>query len=249
MRDFPASSLLMGRSNYPTKDYSNLYNQTFSGVTCSDCTKRKVEDVLECKWCDPVAQCPYEIAKRQALKSNQVCSNTYYYLYEANHVGTLRNRELVIIDECDSLENILMSYVEVSFSQRQVSDFHLPTPSKKTVEDAWLQWAVEAKDVLNDQVSQLSEPTFQSSVQYVKTYNRINRAYSDVCRLTDLAIGLPAGGWIYTGYGEGNLQFRPVKVSAMAEQSLWRHGLRFLLMSATIISTQEMADSLGLNDA
>lgn len=246
MRDFPASTLLMGRSNYPTKDYPHLYNQTFNGVTSADCTKRRLEEVLECKWCDPVSQCPYEIAKRKAILSNQVCSNTYYYLYEANHVGTLRNRELVIIDECDGLENILMSYVEVSFSQRQVTDLKLPTPSKKTVEEAWLDWGNESKEILRDQTLGLAEPSYSSSIQYVKQYNRVNRAYSDILRLTDPAFGLPAGGWIYTGYGEGNIQFRPVKVSQMAEQCLWRHGLRFLLMSATIISTQEMADSLGL---
>ena len=246
MRDFPDAALLMGRSNYPTEDYSDLFGTSFSSVTCSDCTKKKVDGVLQCRWCSQVSLCPYEIAKRYAAKSAQVCSNTWYYFYECNHPGTKRNRQLVVIDECDGLENILMSYVEVSFSARMVEDLHLPTPKKKTVEDSWYEWAIESNNIISKEIANLREPGFTTSIQDLKRYQRTHRAAEDIKRLCDPEIGISSGGWVYTGYGSGNLQFKPIKVDRYAKEYLWQHGLRFLLMSATIISTQEMADSLGL---
>lgn len=247
MRDFPQSALLMGRSNYPTQGYPHLYGSSFSSVTCADCTKTKVQGIYKCKWCDPVKDCPYEQAKITAVRSSQVCSNTYYFLYEANHPGTLKGREFVVIDECDTLEQILMSYIQVSFTQRQISLLNLPVPDKKTVESAWIEWSTCCRDILRRQVSELSPPRLISSADEIKLYNRTNRAYEDIRRLTNKSTGLESGGWVYTGYREGSVEFKPVRVDKYANQVLWRHGLRFLLMSATVISTDELADSLGLN--
>ena len=49
-----------------------------------------------------------ERAKFGALISAQTCTNTYYFLNEANYIGRLAGRGIVIIDECDTLESILI---------------------------------------------------------------------------------------------------------------------------------------------
>ena len=95
--------------------------------------------------------------------------------------------------------------------------------------------------------SRLSEPTLTSNVDQIKEWNRVDRAVNDLARLVDSETGIATGGWVYTGYNDGDVQFKPVKVDRFAQDYLWRHGKRFLLMSATIISSDEMADSLGLN--
>lgn len=247
MRDFPKASLLMGRSNYPTRDYPHLYGPSFTSITCADCTKKKTHGVFTCKWCKVVRECPYEQAKIAAAKSSQVCSNTYYFLYEANNPGTLRGRSLVVIDEADTLESILMSYIQVSFTDRQIQALQLPVPSKKTVETAWSEWANESQARLRDSIKSVGEPTNFSTPDHIKQYNRIERALSAVKRLTNKSTGLESGGWVYTGYRQGHVEFKPIKIDRFAPTVLWQHGLRFLLMSATLISTEELADSLGLN--
>lgn len=247
MRDFPKAALLMGRSNYPTRDYPHLYGSSFTSITCADCTKKKANGIFTCKWCQVVRECPYEQAKISAARSSQVCSNIYYFLYEANHPGTLRGRQLVVIDEADTLESILMSYIQVSFTDRQIAALQLPVPSKKTVETSWIEWATESQSRLRDSLRTVGEPTNFSPPEHIKQYNRIDRALSDVRRLTNKQTGLESGGWVYTGYRQGHVEFKPIKVDRFAQTTLWKHGLRFLLMSATLISTEELADSLGLN--
>jgi Rad3-related DNA helicase len=51
-----------------------------------------------------------------------------------------------------------------------------------------------------------------------------------------------------TGYSDSppRVTFRPIKVDRYARDYLWRHGRRWLLMSATIISAEQMALDLGL---
>jgi len=247
MRDFPNAALLMGRSNYQTRDYPHLYGSSVSSVSCADCTKKKAEGVYTCKWCSVVKECPYEIAKIAAARSPQVCSNTYYFLYEANNPGTLRNRQLVVIDEADTLESILMSYIQVAFTDRQIKTLNLPVPSKKTVEGAWVEWASYSLEIIRDSLKSLGEPTHYSSTDHIKQWTRLERAKAAIKRLTDKQTGLESGGWIYTGYKTGHVEFKPIRVDRFAVQYLWEHGIRFLLMSATLISTEELADSLGLN--
>jgi Rad3-related DNA helicase len=56
--------------------------------------------------------------------------------------------------------------------------------------------------------------------------------------------------WVYTGEGGRRdkdglaVSFKPSRVDKFGDQ-LWRHGRKWLLMSATVISSQEMLDSLG----
>ena len=254
MRDFPDAALLRGRSNYPTQRYPDRYQPLYpaGSLSTADCTKTKNDDdEYECNWCDPVANCPYELAKYAAIRSQLVCSNTYYFLYEANYVGAIRGRKLVIIDECDTLESIIMSFIEVSLSEKRLTQFGLPIPSKKTVESAWVEWAKECGYIL-DRLMEMERDgiNFSSDLPAIRRAKALKQTRADIGRLLDANTGLESGGWVYTGYQMANtvqVIFRPVRISEFAKEVLWQHGDKFLLMSATIISAQEMANTLGLD--
>lgn len=254
MRDFPNAALLRGRSNYPTQKFPERYRPSFpsGSLSCADCTKRKNEDdQWECQFCDPVAACPYESAKYNAIRNSLVCSNTYYFLYEANYSGSMAGRKLIIIDECDTLETILMSFVEVNITHKKLVEFGLPVPSKKTVESAWIEWAVECHEILDTLWAKEKDGIdFSSTLPQIKRNKSLGQLLGDICRLLDPKDGLQSGGWVYTGYStdkDTNVIFRPIRVNDYCYEYLWKHGDKFLLMSATIISSQEMANSLGLD--
>lgn len=54
--------------------------------------------------------------------------------------------------------------------------------------------------------------------------------------------------WVYDPGRTDDIVFKPVKVDHIAEQAVWRHAERWLLMSASIISADELAESLGIHD-
>lgn len=248
-RDFPSAAVLKGRSNYSTLDHPARYNthNPFVSLSTADCNKRKSRGEWDCAWCHPVNQCPYEQAKAHALRSDLVCSNSYYFLYEANHVGTLSHRDLIVVDEVDTLESILMSFIEVSITEHRMREFGIPYPGRKTILQSWVDWAEECSEIVrkvktDEQLSIFNEV----DLKRIKFQKRLANFRSDLGRLLDPEHGLSKGNWIYDGYRYNDVIFKPITVSPYANDYLWRHGKRWLMMSATVLSETELAMSLGL---
>lgn len=251
-RDFPSAAILMGRTNYPTADAPSK----FPDLNAGDCVKERLDlpacydcdpdvddsDVMHCKWCHPVTACPYEQAKSHAMRSDLVCTNTSYFLYEANYVGNLPLfRNLIIIDESDTLEDVLLSFVEVSVTARKAAEYGIKPPAKKTVESAWVDWAIHAEQ-------QLAKHRIRGTdIASIRARNSLGRLRGNIARLNNPDTGLSSGGWVYTGYDKGDISFKPIEINHLAEEYLWKHCKRFLLMSATTISFDVMATTLGVS--
>ena len=255
-RDFPHAAILKGRSNYATADKADEFPDITAGdcnkertslPACSECDpERVVFETPHCRWCHPVVSCPYEIAKSTAIRSDLVCTNTAYFLYEANYVGALPiARQLIIIDEADLIEDTLLSFVTVQISKRRAEELHIESPTKKTVESAWVEWAIYAEAHLKE-LRRKPKYASGSSVQSIRQRKSLESLIRDIHRLNDPVSGIASGGWVYTGYDKGDIAFKPVAVDHLAHEYLWKHSPRWLLMSATTISAPVLMESLGL---
>ncbi len=156
----------------------------------------------------------------------------------------MSGRDLVIIDECDTLEDVLLSFVQVEISPRRIAKYHLPTPTRKTVASSWLTWIEDCISILSTPPSSIEFPT----PQQIRDSKALDALRLDLRRLASPTSGIPSDNWVYDGYNNGYIIFKPITVFPYAKDYLWRHGKRFLLMSATIISTEEMCQSLGVSN-
>ena len=255
-RDFPYARVLKGRSNYPTLSggvkedgWGRAVALPASGgdgaVTAADCTASGGK--RECRWCSPISQCPYRLARARAQTSRFAILNTSYFLTDANKGGRLfTGRDLAILDEADLLEGELLGQAEVKITKRRMERLRMAPPPKKTVADSWPPW------VLNEAIPRVRERLLQVPPIDVGTVPQIKerKGLEELDEaLVELAAGLPLGGWVYDGYNYGDVVFRPIKVDAWGRRMLWPHAKRFLLMSGSIISADEMAGSLGLDGA
>lgn len=254
-KDFPIAAVLKGRTNYATADSPSRYPELNAGdcqkqrsdlPACFDCDPEYVNfEVPHCQWCHPVTECPYEQAKAKAIRSSLVCTNTAYFLHEANYVGNLPiARQLIIVDEADLLEDNLLSFVEVHISKRKAEELGITAPVKKTVESAWIEWALYAEQHLKD--VRTSGRYEGNTIRAIRDRRNLDNLIGNVRRLNDPTNGLTTGGWVYTGYDKGDIAFKPVQVDHLAHQYLWKHSPKWLLMSATTISFDVMMGSLGL---
>ena len=256
LKDFPHAALLKGRANYPTADSPSKFPTQLNASDCQkvrtnlpacpDCDPLdELDDMPHCQFCHPVTACPYESAKATAIRSDLVCTNTSYFLHEANYVGTLPlTRQLIIVDEADLIEDTLLSFVEVTVSSRRAKELGIEAPDKKTVESAWVEWALYAEKHLQEVRKNVR---FQGpSISAIRQRKSLDYLVRDVKRLNDPLTGISSGGWVYTGYDKGDISFKPVTVEHVAKDYLWKHAPRWLLMSATTISPSVMMQSLGL---
>ena len=270
--DFPYAKLIKGRNNYPVHDHPEQFGMSgIRHLSAADCTKTREllpacsecpvdwdhqDEGLHCHHCHPWESCPYELAKGDALSSNLVIANTSYFLHEANSVGRFgagpvsSHRtpafEFIVIDEADSLEQELMRYVELVIPKRTIQRLNLPIPDKKTVSKGWPQWALQAEHVLRNQAAVLSGQAHATNPPDRDRLRQFKRISLLADRVKEVGPQLNDGTWIYSGYDQGQIVMRPVKVDKQAHDALWRHGKQFLLMSATIISPEQMAADLGL---
>ncbi len=267
-RDFPEAALLRGRSNYPVLDIR------IPGITAADCTKRRItfdkckapcpgcspfdcecrgdcmhetQRLMHCQWCHPVVACPYEVAKYEAVQAELVCTNVAYFLYESNYIGALRDRRtLVIVDEADMLEEQLLKFCTLSISERQQREFGIAVPERKTVRESWIEWAEATHQHLTGILPAYKCAPNERDIRRLRRQRTVQQLHADIALLTDPDEGLATDNWVYTSYERGLIEFKPIRVDALAHSRLWRHAPRFLLMSATMISFAAISETLGI---
>ncbi len=241
-RDFPYAQVLKGRSNYPTELFPEQYHpeDKFGNVSAEDCTWQKSTGL--CQWCSFKSKCPYECAKAAALRSELAVLNTSYFLTEANHIGRFSEADFVIADEADTLEAHLMGYVSVEVSQGRMRKYGWKPPEKVTVPASWRDWIEGVLPEVWDRRNRIKLD--HTDVKGIKEFKYLSNLHE---KLGQVLKGLEDGFWVYTGRDD-NVSFRPSRVDSIGKDNLWRHGKKWLLMSATVISADEMLDSLGYRD-
>lgn len=253
VHDFPYARVIKGRANYLTEsgildEFGNPApaHYRYSKVTCADCTYTPATG--ECRWCMTRTLCPYQVAKAKAEQADLAVLNTSYLFTVANKVGNsgFLGRNLAILDEADLLEQEMLSHVEVEISNRRMALMNIEPPFRKTVAKSWLEWVEqEALPKVRLYKDSIPNPSTTRDMDDIREWDRVNELLS---RLGVLLAELKGDDpkWVYDGYDEGNIIFRPIKVGKFGNQLLWPHADKFLLMSATILSADLMADELGL---
>lgn len=247
LADFDYARVLQGRDNYPTELAPERFDDDTWRLSCADCTWTSAKP--SCQWCSSKAACPYEVAKADALDADLAVLNTAYFLTEANGPGKVSGRDLVILDEADTLESALMSHAEVRISRSWAQRLNLEPPSivthtaKKAV-STWRAWAEDAYAQVSDARTRYSD--HDEDPGDVRARKHLDGLKAKLRMLIDGLADDDDPAWVYVDDRDGNIVFRPVTVSQLGPSLLWRHGERFLLMSASVISAQEMMDSLGM---
>jgi Rad3-related DNA helicase len=235
--DFPYAKVLKGRANYPT---------THGGpdVTADDCTGG---GRTPCIWCEETAHCPYRVAKGAAANARLAVLNTAYLMAEANTPKPVFSaRPFIIADEADQLEGALLNYIEYSIQRWAVQALRLQIPKKgahKPTLYAFLESVAEQARAFLAGHPSLEPKHLRLWERFVvDTNTMIAELGRDIARGAE---GEGGGRWIRS-YDTKTFKMVPVTVGSYGPKRLWRHGRRWLLMSATLISPDQMADELGL---
>lgn len=244
---FPYGRILKGRDNYLTElgnvnEYGNPWDRPYSAITCADCTYNPKDDA--CSWCQFTAACPYRVARRQAEDSPLAIFNAAFLLTDSKFSGRFKDRGLVILDEGDITEDEILRQVEVEVSSARMQKLGMSPPRYKTKPSSWQEWIYNiALPNISLYLDGLRKPWEGAGPKKIREYKGYANLYRDLRHVKN-EIGL--GKWVYDGTSN-QVIFRPVRVDKWGKELLWGYGQRFLLMSATILSADLMADELGLD--
>lgn len=237
-RDFPYAKVLKGRANYATQSNPN--------ATAADCTAKTWKDM--CFHCeDGKPGCPYETAKKEALGAPLAVTNISYLLTEANYVGGFSGRDLIIVDEADTLESMLMNFVEfripVAYLKLARMDPPIKGAHKKTIIE-FLQAFIKTFKPMTHAERDLKRQ--RGMMACVTGAQRLVLELERELRLRAESNDEDKGLWLREYGRDDQFIMKPVLVDSFGTKNLWKHGKKWLVMSATLISSDEMSDSLGL---
>lgn len=248
LRDFGYAQVLKGRSNYKPVYADRLQ-------TCEDC--QLAGRGTTCLLCPSRGECPYQVAKVSALGQQRngeweggadlATLNTAYFLAAANHAHSMRKYDLVVADECDLLEGALTGFVEYNVPDWVAKRVGLSAPIKAARQNTLIGWLDEAAGDTSEWLARHGRGLDPKQLKRMSGFLEATRRMAE--ELRDDAEG---ERWI-RDYGNsydqvGVLKMRPVKVARQGKQYLWDHGHKWLCMSGTVVSGDEMADSLGWDE-
>lgn len=245
LADFPYARVMMGRNNYrPIK--------AIGEVTCEDCTSKG--PASPCNWCPDTAICPYKLAQNAALEADVAVLNTSYMLHATNYTNKFAGFDLVVADECDMLENALIGFIEYEVPNWIEKILHLDYPKKASRKPTLIRWLRDAADAGFAYLGDYGDGMELKQHRRLKAWVDETRVVAEHLQRDvdnarkhedDDSDNDESGRWI-RDYETRTLKLRPVTVDRYGNKHLWRHGQKWLLMSGTVISSDEMADSLGL---
>lgn len=241
--DFPSARLIKGRANYPC----GRVPQKFPDLTADDCMGDSC-----------LASCPYKAAKEDARKADLVVTNTAYYLNEIRYAKQFAGRGLVVIDEADTLEDMLLDQVSVQITEYDVEKMSLGRPVFKTKWEEWKVWAEKTFVAMRakEQDLQMELKNYDSEEKWETAPVKLIRDAKFTSRLVGkLGFFLKAvdKNWVWE-QGEGKTRagakywkwiFKPIRVDQFGD-IVWKSGDRFLMMSATILNNKQYERNVGL---
>ena len=293
-------AMIKGRANYPTANYESRFLAGMdwkpgvdwdSHIDCSDC---EFSSKKHCRYCDPpgvtgpvesgaspcLGRCPYRIQLRRLLKRPLGMTNMAYLLRVANSMawGQFEDRTALVVDECDTLESVLMGYVTVEVSEKRLKALgdQVGRPAYKTMgpqaKEDWFAWAGRAKsrvaEIIGRRKLQIKgeipvggEPG-EEKIRVTADQRDLRRdvkAWETLSEnLTILIDSLVAGDpWVYDGYQvdkdtkveSGPVIFKPVRVNMFGPVKLFDKFKNVMCMSATLISADQIARDLGIPES
>jgi len=229
MSDFSAFAVdVKGRNNYPC---------LLPGVQdASQCLDRKELP------CNRKNECPYRIRVEEARKAEVAVLNTWALLFQIYYAGRFTNltsredeprRELLILDEADSLEEVLVSFASQDITQKYVKKHYLPIPNFHSEDvNYWLEWVQEALDKLDALIGRAPSEEKKNELRVVQEKLKfIQKNLND--------------SWVVETF-EGGITLVPTDISALAHQHLFRHFNRILLMSASFCGDKIFTKIMGI---
>lgn len=189
--------------------------------------------------------------------------------------GQFEDRTVLIVDESDTLESVLMGYVTVEVSEKKLAVLGqaVGRPTLKTMgengREDWFAWAGRAKarvsEILSRRALQLKgeipigDAVGEDKIKVTSDQRDLRRDIKQwetlSENLTVLIDSLTKGDpWIYDGYQvdrdtkaeTGPVVFKPVRVNMFGPAKLFDKFKTTLMMSATLISSDQIARDLGI---
>jgi len=238
-RDYPEAAVVKGRENYSCPVFDDASMCFLSYSQCGE-------------------YCEYQEAKKKALQADVAVMNYHYFLTYMNFAKQrdepVRN---IVVDEADALEDIIVDFISFDINTSHLERRGLYSkPKRKTVIDSVI---VFLKDLTKETIERIKE--MEEEVREVKKrirngglptkeelrLLRRHKWYETLLWKCGFLLSQDLKtGWVYY-YDEQNIYLKPKWLNReLMDQYFFKHGEKFLFMSATLPAYPVFCGLFGL---
>mgnify|MGYP001574387369 CR=1 FL=1 len=252
----PWAVLAMGRGNYPCgRDKDDSFMKLFGTMTAQDC-----EDYGGCREALKIGPCEYAQMLEKAAYNPQVIMNYAYALriLQAGYIGGQENpfrRSLLIADEGHLTENALVEATTISLWKGPCKDAGLPEWPKSNDPYQWIAWAMDSLEAAEQNYNKAKEFTDKGTdysvglgptnspdgIEALVEERKAKGLYDTIMELRRL----DPTDWVVS-YNDKEVKLRPLWAWSVADDRLWRHFDRVLIMSASLGPPQTLMTKLAI---
>lgn len=241
---------LKGKNNYNCVHHLD-YGTSVDNAICQS------SDDFECEHKDQHHEqggCPYYGRKNAALRANEVVTNLSYLMANSMIPDTIDSkfdpRELLIVDECQSIEDFALQFVTVAVSENSIAHFEMDQieepPRTENMEQLteWLRAEVcprvrRRKDALDAKENRTDDEQkeLESTQRFLRKAEHL---------LTDIA----ENHWVVhrEADDEWKVEFEPIHIGQFLDKFLWSQSQKVILSSATIPKSG-FPEEIGLSES
>mgnify|MGYP001161513330 CR=1 FL=1 len=236
-RDYPDIVVLKGRENYSCPIFDN------AGMCyLSDCGE----------------YCEYEETKAKAMASEVAVLNFHYFLTYMNFAK--RKDELlkhIVVDEADAIEDVIVNFISFTVNVDELKQKGIySTPKKKTVISSVVEFLRSAKEEVKWKINEI-KPRVTDAMKVIRSGAKITKEqgmilkafkwYQEFSWKCDLLLSQDLSTWIYYFNGR-TIYLKPKWLTReLMDTYFFRHGLKFLFMSATLPAYPIFCGLFGLS--
>lgn len=247
MKDFGSTKIqdLKGRNSYECVAY-DVFPQINSPkpkeyVSCAEGFCKKNGD-SRCSFCLPEGQapiCPYFNQLEKAKLSDICIMNFSSFLFQSM-TDNFDNRELMIIDEAHNTESQILSFVSLVLSD---GGLDLKIPDYKTAKE-YHEWIIKENliEIVKSKIDEAKEnEDIKEQEDWESSLSKIERFIN-----SDPTEWVCEYSYVDKKHKIGKVELKPIFADKYAESCLFKRAGKFLLMSATILSSKNMCETLGI---
>jgi len=247
----PHAITLKGRNNY------QCHHPEDAGTKVNEAICQRDQDFE----CEVKNSCSYYGRKYEALQHPELVTSMSYLMAEgmipAGVEGTFGNRDVLIVDECQKLEDFAMNFISFTVSKQTVPEdvygqLNLPDEDREEDVDYLIEWVKQRLlTAVNSAVNYRESQALMSKDES----NELENLQQFRMRVKNFLDDVENNDWVAqidvnikkNAPNEHKLIFEPVEVGRFLENLLWSRADKIILSSATIPQGGWM-EEIGLGD-
>ena len=237
---------------------SNYTCDTDRKASCKDIQTALRSNSLPKKYSNCSYNCVYKKTKKDFIDKDLGITNFSYFLTEKNYSQKIPHKQVLIIDEAHNLEAELSRFIEISISSyfsekilklKVPKDLNTQFKTFNWVKNVYYPEVVKKTDFIKSQLEKFGISSSKLE-EFKKITNRYDMLLSHQKKILQFITIYDKDNWVFdvskTDKNYSKYSFKPIEVSSYAKEYLLNFADYVIFMSATILSHEGFALTLGL---